>query len=201
MKTISKSFITGIILISVAFTGCKKDPVGLYSDEYFPNSIGNSWVYHRFDSLAMEQTSLQVDILRDTLGSDGLTYRMWVFSKSNIYDTLYVRTLPDSVKFYRYPEGYPVDVMVIPLSVGQSWQHPIMVRDSSKVVSVETLTVNSFTFENTYLIHHRIMAFNDYLSEDRWFVPHVGLVKLENWHYLFGWISKENWSLAGIRVN
>ncbi len=90
--------------------------------------------------------------------------------------------------------------MLIPLSVGQSWQHPIMVRDSSKVVSVETLTVNSFTFENTYLIHRRISAFNDYLSEDRWFVPYVGLVKLENWHYLFGWISKENWSLTAIWV-
>jgi hypothetical protein len=143
----------------------------------------------------MKQTMLRVEILRDSVWKDGYTYKMWVFSKSNIYDTLYVRTSVDSVLYYRYLEGSPQEVMLIPLSVGRSWVHPMWVRDSTRVLSRDTAAVGAEKFSNAFRIHRRLFAFNDYLTDDRWFVPNLGIVKLENWHYLFGWISKENWYL------
>lgn len=187
----------GILLMLLAvMSGCiQENDCSRLSDEYFPNRIGNWWVYDRFDSLAMEQTTLRVEIMRDSVWKDGQIYRMWVFNKSNLYDTLYVRTAIDSVLLYRYLEGFPEEVILIPLSVGQSWVHPVWVRDSTRVLSLDTAAVGGELFSNAYRIHRRLFAFNDYLTDDRWFVPNLGIVRLENWHYLFGWISKENWYL------
>lgn len=182
-------------------SGCiKENDCSRLSDEYFPNRIGNWWTYDRFDSLAMEKTTLRVEIIRDSVWKDGHTYLMWVFSKSNIYDTLYVRTTADSVLFYRYLEGFPQEVMLIPLATGLSWTHPFFVRDSTKVLSKDTLTVKNIVFTDAYRIRRRLFAFNDYQTDDRWFIPNLGVCKLENWHYLFGWISKENWSLKDFDV-
>lgn len=165
------------------------------SDQYFPNQTGNWWIYDRYDSLAMQQTTLRVEIVRDSVWKDGHIYKMWVFSKTNLYDTLYVRTSEDSVLFFRYLEGSPEEIMLVPLSAGQSWVHPVWVRDSTWVLSKDTVVVSLETFTNAYRIRRRLFAFNDYRTDDRWFVPNLGIVKLENWHYLFGWISKENWYL------
>jgi hypothetical protein len=185
-----------LLTITVFLPGClKENDCGKLSDEYFPNRIGNWWIYDRFDSLTMEKTTLRIEIVGDSIYKDGFTYKMWTFSKTNLYDTLYVRTLADSVLFYRYLEGSPQEVMLIPLSAGYSWVHPLWVRDSSWVISKDTVTVNYSVFRDAYRIHRRLFAFNDYLTDDRWFVPYLGIVKLENWHYLFGWISKENWFL------
>lgn len=63
------------------------------------------------------------------------------------------------------------------------------------VLPPESVSVSGQVFTDAFPIQRKLFAFNDYLSENRWFVPYVGLVKLENWHYLFGWISKENWHL------
>lgn len=196
----SKSRILGafriFLIIFILLPGCKKEKVSSkLSDEYFPNRVGNWWVYDRFDSLAMEKTSLRIEITRDSVWKDGQPYKMWVFSKSNLYDTLYVRSTADSILCYRYLEGSPQEVMLIPLSAGKAWVHPIWVRDSTWVLSKDTITVESVKYSNAYRIHRRLFAFNDYLTDDRWFVPNLGIVKLENWHYLFGWISKENWYL------
>jgi hypothetical protein len=102
--------------------------------------------------------------------------------------------------FYRYLEGSPEEVMLLPLFVGQSWVHPFWVRDSSYVISKDSVTVRYETFGNSYRIRRRLFAFNDYRTDNRWFVPYLGIVKLENWHYLFGWISKENWMLTDYMV-
>lgn len=184
------------LMVTLIFNGCMKEQdCQKLSDEYFPNRIGNWWIYDRFDSLAMEQTKLRVDIVRDSVWKDGTIYKIWVFSKSNLYDTLFVRTKADSVLFYRYLDGLPLEVMLVPVSAGLAWVHPVWVRDSSRVQSKDALMIKSESYTNAYRIHRRLFAFNDYLTDDRWFVPNLGIVKLENWHYLFGWISKENWYL------
>jgi hypothetical protein len=186
-----------LIFVILSLAACKKEtPDNQLSDQYFPNRIGNLWVYDRFDSLDMVSTELRIEIVKDSIASDGYTYMMWVFSKTKMYDTLYVRTNDDSVLFYRYLEGYPFEVMLQPLAVGKKWTQPYMVRDSSFVVSVDSMTIGSLHSDNAFKIHRRLAAFNDYMSDDRWFIPYLGIAKLENWHYLFGWISKENWRLV-----
>ena len=190
-----RSFRLALILL-IALSGCiKENECSRLSDEYFPNQIGNWWRYDRYDSLSMQETTLRVEIIRDSVWKDGLTYKMWIFSKTNLYDTLYVRATVDSVFYYRYLEGSPQEVMLIPLSAGKSWVHPMWVRDSSRVLSKDTISVGANKFSNAFRIRRRLFAFNDYLTDDRWFVPNLGIVKLQNWHYLFGWISKENWYL------
>jgi hypothetical protein len=186
----------GLIIIAITLTGClKKNDCPVMSSEYFPNRVGNWWIYNRFDSLSMERTSLRVEIMGDSLFKDGKNYKVWVFNKSNLYDTLFVRTTADSVLFFRYPDGFPMEVMLKPVWVGQSWTHPFFFRDSTRVLAKDTLVVNQIVFPDSYRIRRRLFAFNDYMTDDRWFVPYLGIVKLENWHYLFGWISKENWML------
>lgn len=185
----------------VVQSGCMQEPeCNLTNPGYFPNEVGTRWIYDRFDSLAMERTTLRVEIVRDSVWKDGSIYKMWVFDKSNLYDTLYVRSTADSVLFYRYLEGSPEEVMLIPLSVGQSWVHPVWVRDSTRVIAKDLIKVQGINYPDAYRIHRRLFAFNDYRTDDRWFVPHVGIVKLENWHYLFGWISKENWFLQDLKL-
>jgi hypothetical protein len=106
-----------------------------------------------------------------------------------------VRTTPDSVLFFRYLEGFPQEVMLLPLKTGLSWTHPYFVRDSTWVIAMDTLVRQDDVYPDAYAIQRRLFAFNDYLTDTRWFVPNLGIVRLENWHYLFGWISKENWYL------
>jgi|GEM_PF-3124532 len=196
-----KTRIIFIFVAIVTLVSCKKEnEEPSLSDQYFPNRVGNHWIYDRFDSLEMVSTELRIDIIRDSIAGDGQTYAMWVFSNSKMYDTLYVRTTEDSVLFYRYPEGYPLEIMLQPLSTGKKWTQPYMVRDSSFVLSKDTLAIGSFQYTNAYKIHRRLSAFNDYMSEDRWFVPYLGIARLENWHYLFGWISKENWQLKSFNL-
>jgi len=170
------------------------------SDSYFPNETGHWWIYDRFDSLAMSRSSLRVEIIGDSIYHDGTVYKVWVYGKNNLQDTLFVRENADSVLFYRYLDGFPADVLILPLTAGKAWVHPLWVRDSSRVMPAESVSVSGEVFSNAYPIERRLFAFNDYLSETRWFVPKLGLVKLENWHYLFGWISKENWILESYSV-
>jgi hypothetical protein len=192
----AKISLPSLLILLILLSGCRKENecVSL-SDEYFPNSIGNRWVYDRFDSLNLEKSTLTVEIVRDSVYTDGKSYRMWVFGKTNMYDTLYVRTTPDSVLFFRYLEGFPQEVMLLPLKTGLSWTHPYFVRDSTWVIAMDTLVRQDDVYPNAYAIQRRLFAFNDYLTDTRWFVPNLGIVRLENWHYLFGWISKENWYL------
>ena len=190
-----------VLLSACLLQGCvKENECSRLSSEYFPNQIGNRWVYDRFDSLAMEKTTLTVKIVRDSVYTDGKVYRMWVFDKTNLYDTLYVRTTPDSVLFYRYLEAFPQEVMLIPLKVGFGWTHPFFIRDSTSVVAKDTLVHRYDVYPDAYAIRRRLFAFNDYMTDTRWFVPYLGIARLENWHYLFGWISKENWFLKEFSV-
>ncbi len=191
-----------ILILILVLPGCvKENDCSQLSEEYFPNQVGNWWVYNRYDSLGMEKTTLRVDIVRDSIQKDGKSYRMWVFSKSNIYDTLFVRTTADSVQFYRYLEGFPVEVMLIPLAKDVWWTHPFMVRDSTFVLSKDTLLINYRQYNDAYRVQRRLFAFNDYQTDTRWFIPHLGIAKVQNWHYLFGWISKENWDLENFSVS
>ncbi len=200
-KGTTQSLPVFILILFLILAGCvKENDCKKLSDEYFPNQVGNWWIYNRFDSLKMERTSLRVDIVSDSTTKDGKSYRMWVFSKSNLYDTLYVRTTNDSVLFFRYLEGFPQEIMLIPLAVGKKWSHPFMIRDSTFVLSKDSLILNYHEYTDAFRVQRRMFAFNDYLTDTRWVIPHLGISKLQNWHYLFGWISKENWQLEDFSV-
>lgn len=166
-----------------------------FSDEYYPNQIGNWWVYERFDSLSMERSDLRVEIVGESVHKDGNKYTIWIFGKNNLYDTLYVRKSGDSILQYRYTDGSPMETLILPLSQGKYWHNPFMFFDTTRVAGPEKLITPAGIYDNSWRLTRKWYAFNEFISDNRWFVPYLGIVKLERSHRLWGPISNETWEL------
>jgi hypothetical protein len=188
--------IAAISALFVITPGClQTEDCQEISEEYFPNRVGNWWVYDRFDSLTTEHSELRVEITEESVHRDGKKYTTWIFGMNNLYDTLYVRESGDSVLQYKYTDGSPMEVLILPLAAGQSWQHPVLFFDTTRVTDHGRIAIPAGVFDHSWLLTRNWYAFNEFMRDKRWIVPYIGIVRLERNHRLWGPISNETWEL------
>jgi len=92
-------------------------------------------------------------------------------------------------------QSIPMDHQTTKYIYTTFFMNETVTTEEEELMAMDTLVRQDDVYPDAYAIQRRLFAFNDYLTDTRWFVPNLGIVRLENWHYLFGWISKENWYL------
>lgn len=161
------------------------------NSEYFPNSIGARWVYDVHDSLSPSSYEASATII-DTLGSpDPIRRTVWVFQNlfdhNNEYDTFYVGIYGDTARFVNVlhgEEGYSDDIYLIPLTMNLEWERVRFGYCYARVVDQDTVSTPAGIFPGSFAIEYPYCIPNQYGSEHRWFVPHVGMVR--EWEKYFG---------------
>ena len=94
-----KIMIVLTILMGILTFSCKKEAT---SSGYFPENVGNKWVYSVIDSgnVKIDSFNITVEIVSEQ-DIDGKNFKTWRFTKNNVtlYSYFTIGFL-DSVKFY-----------------------------------------------------------------------------------------------------
>lgn len=184
-----------LLVLGVACTwGCRKpsNPAGppLTQSGYFPNTIGSSWVYEVYDSVAARRYDKTLRIT-DTLRLNGIQVSVWTICDSVRCDSMFISVRQDTVwRFFSRTDSSGEVFYVLPLVVGRTWSRP---WGWDSVVSLETISVRGRVY-NAYQVHGVWHEFNIYKQERRWFVPFVGMVQRQ--YRCFGFCyDNEMWEL------
>lgn len=188
-----------LILIS----SCKQNPAQPPSakpTDYFPNQIGNTWIYSFYDSVTNNADTVTIKITGETTLPDNKRATIWQRKFSNYTDTFLVSIYADTVRIIPKQNIYVEWIntkFIFPLYVGLKWVGDF-IRDTCMVVEKSSYTVPAGSFTNTFRIDEWWMGFNDYGAKSIWFVPKVGIVKVRTIRFL---VSNENWELLSYNVS
>ena len=192
------------LLIISHSCSCNKDPVvqPVYNSE-FPNSIGTWWKYKVFDSLTYILDTITIKVVGITKLSDGRDANIWqINSLYNQPDTNYVYSGSDGIKIYPniLPTAPITKQYVFPLLVGGYWRGQ-NVKDTNRVVSLETKNVIAGSFTNSYAITRGYYAFPQYaIISKEYFGLNIGMLSWSIYLRNGGYISNQYWELVNYHL-
>ncbi|HWZ36081.1 MAG TPA: hypothetical protein VNW51_07985 [Mucilaginibacter sp.] len=195
MKTLS-----AIINLSIAILfGCNKhNPTPATSNANFPNTVGNKWIYSVTDNSSNKTFPVTVAIVGNSTARTH-TVTIWTLTYPTYVDTNYVYSDRDSAVFYDKTKSAIKKVYHFPLTVGNKWINSF-IADTATVVSSSTLSVQAGTFGNTYLIHDKAISLNYNLDRNQWYVPGVGLIKMNFREYNLAPPITQSWELTQFHI-
>lgn len=163
---------TGLFL-----SACSNDQVGPPSTvtTQFPLSIGSTWTYAIYDSIAQQADTVKVTAYKQlSTSSAGSTY-LWTYQYRNRLDSVYVVTVADTVSYYysSLANGLPAASFAFPMEAGQPW-HSYYYSTS---VTSANISVPAGSFANSFQIFEVPHEGNFYGGTTYWFAPNVGIVK------------------------
>lgn len=189
---ISQGLFIILFLITIVTSCDKEDPneeptEPLIAD--FPNEIGYKWIYFRYDSSTYESDTIVVEIVGQTKRLNEQPVSIWQYNYNTYIETVYVCFANDTVFYYNdLNTDWPFKIYIFPLLVENSWGNSM---DTSIIVSRDQVSVAAGTFQYGYNIKRSIIEFNYFLSENIWYVPKVGEVKISRKEYLFDNVTWE----------
>lgn len=171
-----------LILACTFLVNCAQNKSeNLNPDNYFPNAVGNKYTYNVVDSVSNTTYTVNVAVVGKTTLPNGQPATIWTYTYPNSIDTNYVFSNKDSVMFYSNQKlDYSTsitNVYHLPLSIGAKWRVSFL-GDTSTVISNNAISVNGKTYNNTYLIHEQGHQYNYGTDRDQWYVPNIGMIKL-----------------------
>lgn len=196
------------VLIFFTFSSCKKEVVTSASAE-FPNTVGNHWRY-QYTVSGQPSSYIDVNIIGQATLPDGQNAKIWVYKILSYTDTAYVVSNGQTITFYNKPcltctVKMPFERMryILPMQTGNIWFTNAPYGDTTKVLTLSTLTIPAGVFENTYeLSKKRGNVTNSWTSNQIWFTPNVGLTKLIQGEFNLGpTIGNGLWELISYSLN
>ena len=184
-------FLVGIIFISAY--SCKEDT----QIDYFPNKVGNNWIYNVFDSISNKSESLKVSVIGNK-AINAMNSYVWLLNYTNRTDTFFVTQTKDTIIFNS--NNTVKRIYIIPFSVNQVWNESYFTTSNSKVINIENVTVPAGVFAETYVIERNIRSYNYSLYEKIYFKPKIGIVKLYTKEYNLGSVQIKTWELKKINL-
>jgi hypothetical protein len=194
--------VIGLPLILVLL-GCSEAPErsSVRADESFPNSVGSQWVYAVFDSMANSWDTVRVDIISTVDIGFGDRASVWRYTRSDAVWHRYMRTAGRRVLEYHNPDRTAASTLYIfPLQVGNRWISNPTWHDTSFVTMIDTVPSLSRVFENAFFIERKWQASGSSGRADTWFVPRIGIVKLNLWATTSMDTTRELWELIDCKV-
>lgn len=200
----------GILLI-LLLTACQKS-ANTPSAEFFPNQIGDHWVYkYSLTRLPEIDTGLiYVDIVGQTTLPNGEKAKIWATrfsSDPNQIDTSYVASDASRVKIYDGGICLPCTTRMpgerrrynFPLVVNKEWYSALSFGDTTKVLSELNLSTPAGNFKNTFQLSKTIgYAVNSYTLDTILLSPNIGMTKFIQEEYSLGPFPGNGiWKLAG----
>ena len=180
------TYLFGTVLL---FLGCANKNI-ISPSSFFPNKVGNSYVYRVTDSLTNQVYNLTVSVDGNTtLGNKPVTiwdYKWENQSSSSFTSSSLVLSNKDSTVFYNIFTSYnavspPVTnvgfLFKYPLAIGSKWQVNASM-DTVKVISNGTIMVNGKSYANTFLIQDISNSSNGSMISTFWVTPYLGLTMI-----------------------
>ena len=186
-----------------------------YSDSVtvknFPRTVGSWWMYKHIMDPGYPRRDSEIvtfNIVGKTITSEGFEKLFWLRDPGHVIDTMIFRN--DTVftqgnRLFGFDKKY-----IFPLTIGSRWAttpftevYPqyVYYYDSSKVLSRSALTVSNKTFGNAYLIYSdSVFVPGIHGKENRWFVPQIGVVKMNMLIQYPEGIYNESWELLSYDV-
>lgn len=198
--------LTTILLSALLVSSCDKDktpldtmPANKSASEYFPNKVGDKWIYNVYDSVKVRMDEVSVEITGTTTMPKGEVANVWIYKYPEKTDTNFVFQSGDTVKFIRAsdlnPDYYVIrKKYIIPLSVGNSWTN-LFLYDSIHIIKETSLLVNNLKFDSTYFLIDKGRTFNYFIYAEEYFKPTIGIVQLSKYEYDFFIPENKVWYL------
>jgi hypothetical protein len=216
MKTLY--FLLTLISIgsSILIIACHKDGAKPNLSKYYPNDLGDSWVYDVVDSAkstinnpsSPTHYTVNVTIVGTKKLADGKDASVWKYDYPSGTDTNYVRVSADTVKIYYNGYAgtvealnYPSLIFVVPFAINSRWTGKIYGTDTSKVVAISNVASSTQTFQNVFKIYHHYIGPNTELNDYYFIKPNVGIVAENLMHYANGPITYRTWKLKSFTVH
>ena len=200
---------------SIFFSACHKNGAAPNLSKYYPNDVGDSWIYDVVDSAKSTTNNpsspvhytVNVTIVGIKKLADGKDASVWKYDYPSGADTNYVRISGDTVKIFDsgYAStaealNYPGLIFIVPFSVNNRWTGKIYGIDTSRVVGASNVSSPTQTFQNVFEIYHHYTGPNTELNDHYFFKANVGIVAENLMHYLNGPITYRSWTLRSFTV-
>lgn len=197
-----------LVLLAIIYaTSCHKDTImdtvkpNTPASEYFPNKIGDKWIYNVYDSVNIKMDEVSVEITGTKTLPKGEVANIWIYKYPDKIDTNFVFQSGDTVRFvpalYLNPNDYVVkETYVIPLSVGNYWTN-LFLYDSIHVIKETQISVNNLQFDSTYFLIEKGRTFNYLIYAEEYFKPTIGMVQLSRYENNFFIPENKVWYLKG----
>lgn len=185
-----------LIAFTILFASCHKTttppdtlPPNVSASEYFPNKVGDKWIYNVYDSVTAKMDEVSVEITGTTTLPKGEVANIWVYKYPDKIDTNFVFQSGDTVKFVPAlnlnPNNYYVSKKyIIPLTVGNFWTNTF-IYDTIHVIKQMKFTVNNLQFDSVYFMIEEGQSVNYYIYTEEYFKPLVGMIQLFKYEYDF----------------
>jgi hypothetical protein len=156
----------------------------------FPNTIGSQWKYAINgvtksifgDTIGVIIDTLDISVADSVRFSDGQPAMVWHYHYLHKEEIHYIVTIGDTVLFTTSsgtaPPSYYDTVFSFPLYEGKTWTTEYGHGDFS-VHSQANIVVPVDTFTSGYMIREDYAEPNYMEISNRWFVPHVGIVRYD----------------------
>jgi hypothetical protein len=187
--------LVGLPLIVVF--GCSDSQVPA-SVEDFPSYVGSRWVYAAYDSTTGTPDTVTVEVKEEktvSIAGKAQHASVWLLTSSRGEDWRYVTTHGDTVRIWGGDEHgiqYLEFLYVFPLVVGRKWQAPLC--NEAEIVEQMPVNLPGDKIGQGYLVESQGGCLNDYVLENRVFVPDVGLTSAHWTCFGFCW-TNETWTL------
>ena len=191
------------VAICVTLLACSGDVLksgGENEIVHIPLESGSTWSYARFDSLAVVEDTVIVNVLEQVISIHGD-----IGIDIEIIDTLVSKllavTVNDTLFFVNdlEPPNTVYVRFVLPLKVGNSWlgSNPL---DSMWVAGRETVEVPAGVFHNAFRVEQQFWFFNQSNQTTYWIAPGVGIVKRHVHNFGFSENKIETWNLLSYSI-
>lgn len=203
MKSKLKMLIPIFLSSALFASSCHKDTTkpnnNIQASEYFPNKVGDKWVYSVYDSTKKRMDDVSVEITGTTTLPKGEVANIWIYKYPDKADTNFVFQSGDTIKFVPAldinPNDYVVkETYVFPLSVGNSWTN-LFLYDSVHVTKKTQISINNLQFDSTYFLIEKGQTFNYFIYAEEYFKPMIGMVQLSRYEYNFFTPDNKVWYL------
>ena len=175
-------------------------PAISYGSAYFPNEVGDEWVYDVYDSVQEKRYSVTVRVAGTIMLPQKGATKIWTFQYPEAIDTNYVVRTNDTIVFYSKDLIDKVHVFVVPMTVGNTWFGGWL-YDQYMVSSLTSKKVNGVSYDSAYLINENGNSPNYRRIKAEWFVPKLGMVERYRFEYDFSLPDIKVWSLKSSRLN
>jgi len=173
---------------------------------YFPNSIGNQWIYEIHDEIKKTYDTVTVTITGDTTIEEQ-RYMIWQYDYKNYLNNLYYSVSKDSIIVLDLWDYYTDTVQLYRIPFEFVFQQLWFIQDYTlwnnnwnMVIDVnENVMFGAYISQKVVLIKHRCIRPNDYLEERIWFKPYLGIVRKEVNHTGKG-AKNMTWSLIDSKI-
>lgn len=194
-----------LILAIVALFSCTDDhavqqiPNGItLGSTYFPNEIGDTWIYDVFDSTRQSQYYVTVNISGNSI-VNGKPAKIWTFKYPYEIDTCYVVTFDSTVIVYNRDKYSVADNYKVPIKTNNIWLGS-WIYDNYKVTNSDYVNLPDKRKLIGYRILERGTSPNYLRLKDEWFVPYLGKVNFFRYEYHNGPANNKIWRLVACKL-